>query len=96
MKLEWSVYAVADRDAVFEYIAADNPIAAIALDEKIAEAVHRLSQYPELGRLGRVAGTRELVIAGTSYIAAYCIAAGAVRILRIPHTSREWPQHLDE
>lgn len=68
MKLVWSVFALADRDGIFTHIEADNPGAAIAVDERIAAAARRLVDFPESGRPGRVAGTRELVITGTPYI----------------------------
>lgn len=55
MKIEWSPAAMADRDAIFDYIEADSPRAAIAVDERIEAAVLRLAQYPESGRPGRVA-----------------------------------------
>jgi len=74
MHLEWSVFSLADRTAIFDYIEADNPRAAIDLDDRIETRVEGLVQFPEMGRPGRIEGTRELVIVGTPYIAAYRIA----------------------
>jgi len=65
VKLEWHPLAEADRDTIFDYIEEDNPLAAIAVDERIAEQVAVLTRFPEGGRPGRVAGTRELVIKRT-------------------------------
>lgn len=59
MKLTWSAFALSDRDAIFTYIEADNPSAAIIA------ATRRLVDFPASGRVGRIAGTRELVINGT-------------------------------
>lgn len=70
-KLIWAQCALFDRDAIFDHIEAENPIAAIHVDEQIGLAVRCLVDFPESGRPGRVAGTRELVITRTSYIAAY-------------------------
>lgn len=53
MRLTWSAFALADRDAVFMHIEADSPRAAIAVDEHIAQAVLRLVEFPESGRPGR-------------------------------------------
>ena len=53
-----------------------------------------LKQFPMSGRIGRVGGTRELVIQRTPYIAAYRIHADRVRILRILHGSRLWPDEM--
>jgi toxin ParE1/3/4 len=69
VRLEWSNAAIGDREEIFDYIAFDNPPAAIKLDERISERVQALLQFPESGRLGRVPGTRELIVSGTAYIA---------------------------
>lgn len=37
MRLEWAVYAIEDRVAIFEYIEADNPAAAAALLLRVTE-----------------------------------------------------------
>lgn len=62
MELFWTPEATQDRDEIYNYIEADNPAAALALDELFAEKAGRLVDHPGLGRLGRVAGTRELVV----------------------------------
>lgn len=96
MNLVWSALALADRDSIFSHIEADNPRAAIAVDERIAGASRRLIDFPDSGRPGRVAGTRELVIPGTPYIAAYVVTAEKVRILRVLHEAQRWPDELPE
>ncbi|POR48114.1 type II toxin-antitoxin system RelE/ParE family toxin [Bosea psychrotolerans] len=78
MKLEWSALAIADRERIFDYVATDNPRAAVALDERIEQHVEVLPAFPESGRPGRVEGTRELIIGGTPYIAAYRIGSGVI------------------
>lgn len=94
MRLEWSIFALADRDAIFDYIEADNPRAAAAVDELISQRIKRLTQFPESGRAGRVEGTRELVISKTPYLAAYRVIDDTVLILRILHGSRQWPGEM--
>ncbi len=94
MHLEWSVFSQADRTAIFDYIEADNPRAAIAVDDRIQTRVEGLAQFPEMGRPGRIEGTRELVISGTPYIAAYRIASETVRILRVLHGAQQWPDEM--
>lgn len=96
MRLEWSAFALADRTAIFDYIEADSPKAAIAVDGRIREQVQTLARFPESGRQGRVEGTRELVISRTPYIAAYRIAGKTVRILRILHGAQRWPEEMPE
>jgi toxin ParE1/3/4 len=96
MRLEWSVLALSDRDAIFDYIEADSPQAAIAVDNRIRVQVESLADFPESGRPGRVEGTRELVIHSTPYIAAYRIAGDTVRILRVLHGAQQWPDDISE
>jgi len=90
-ELFWTPEATQDRDEIYDYIEADNPAAALALDELLAEKAGRLVDHPSLGRLGRVAGTCELV-AHQDYILVYDVVGDLVRVLRVLHTARQWPQ----
>ena len=94
MKLNWSAYALTDRDAIFSFIEMDNPSAAVLVDERIAAAARRLIEFPASGRNGRVEGTREPVINGTPYIFACVVTGSGVRILRVLHSAQEWPDIL--
>ena len=94
MKLTWSAFALSDRDGIFTYIETVNPSAAILIDERIVGATRRLIDFPASGRVGRIAGTRELVINGTPYIVAYTVAETTIRILRVLHGAQEWPDSL--
>jgi addiction module RelE/StbE family toxin len=96
MHLEWSVFARADRNAIFDYIEGDSPRAAASIDDRIEACVKGLAQFPEMGRPGRLEGTRELVISRTPYIAAYRIIGDAVRILRVLHGAQQWPDEMPE
>jgi toxin ParE1/3/4 len=93
--IEWSVFAMEDRIAIFDYIECDSPGAAIRNDERIRQQIETLAQFPELGRTGRVDATRELIIGHTLYIAAYRITSNTVVVLRILHGAQEWPKELD-
>jgi addiction module RelE/StbE family toxin len=94
VRLEWSVFALEDRDGIFDYIEEDSPRAAVVVDGRIRTQVRQLLQFPETGRLGRVDGTRELVISQTPYIAAYRINGDTVRILRVLHGAQQWPDEM--
>ncbi|EAR22776.1 type II toxin-antitoxin system RelE/ParE family toxin [Nitrococcus mobilis] len=61
MKLVWTTPALADRIAIYEHIEADDPWAAAMLDDQLRVAAERLGDHSEMGRLGRIAGTRELI-----------------------------------
>lgn len=89
-ELVWSQEAIADRDAIFDWILARNAEAAAQQDLKFEEAIERLARFPGSGRLGRVEGTRELVVS-KSYVMPYVIVGDTVEILRVLHTSQMWP-----
>jgi toxin ParE1/3/4 len=93
--VEWSVSALADRIAVFDYIEAESHQAATSIDDRIEDAVEALSKMPGMGRPGRVKGTRELVIDRTPYIAAYRISGSAILILRVLHGAQQWPRGIE-
>lgn len=94
MRLVWTRPASADRKEIREYIARDNPAAALVLDELLSEKAARLVDHPSMGRPGRVAGTRELV-AHQNYIMIYDTAEDRARILRALHAAREWSAVLE-
>ncbi|WP_150606528.1 type II toxin-antitoxin system RelE/ParE family toxin [Pandoraea cepalis] len=91
MKLEWSQHAIQDRSDIFEYVERFSPNAAIWIDTRVHQQLTTLLRYPAAGRLGRLRGTRELVITRTPYIAAYRPLPTRVRVLRILHNAQMWP-----
>ena len=90
MALYWTREAIADRDAIYDYLEADNPAAALALDELFEEKATLLVDHPRMGRRGREADTRELV-AHHNYILVYDVTGDGVRVLRVLHAARQWP-----
>lgn len=90
MDLFWTPEAIADREGIYDYIEADKPTAALALDEIFSEKAWSLIHHPNLGRKGRVMGTRELVV-HLNYLLVYDVADERVRILRVLHAAMEWP-----
>ena len=88
----WLRRALLDLEDAYSYVAADNPAAARRLVEQIEEGVRQLSRHPRLGRVGRVAGTRELVIAGTPFLVVYELEADRPAILTVLHGARRWPR----
>lgn len=90
MKVVWTPEAEHDRADIWDYIAADNPGAAVHMDGLFSEAAARLAAHPKLGKVGEIPGTREL-IAHESYRLVYEIDGGAVWVLALVHTARQWP-----
>lgn len=90
VKLEWLELARADLLAIVDYISDDNPDAAQRVKNDIEEKAKKLPDFPKMGRLGQVEGTRELVV-WTNYIIVYQEDVFAVRILRVLHAAQQWP-----
>jgi toxin ParE1/3/4 len=80
--------ALADRERIMDYIARNNPAAAVKLDELIRQKVEQLILRPTLYRVGRKPGTREMVI-HPNYLVIYRIHKGCVEILRVKHAARK-------
>lgn len=89
----WSSEAVADLAALRAYIAQDDPAAAQRVALHIIRNVETLlPNSPEMGRPGRVPGTRELVIPRTPYIVPYRLVGNTIQVLRVFHSARRWPE----
>jgi toxin ParE1/3/4 len=94
VRVRWLRVALANLNTEAEYIAEDNPAAAGRVVQKILRAVDLLKQNPAMGRAGRVAGTRELVVVETPYVIPYRVRGDTVEILRVFHAARKWPERL--
>jgi len=89
----WSPEAIADLVALRAYIEQDDPAAAQRVALHIIRNIEMLlPKSPEMGRPGRVPGTRELVIPGTPYIVPYRLVGNTIQVLRIFHGARGWPE----
>jgi len=94
VRVRWLARALANLNAEAEFIARDQPEAAARMVQAIRQSVDLLQRHPALGRPGRVAGTRELVVAGTPYVVPYRIRENEIHLLRVFHGSRKWPSEL--
>ena len=93
--MKWLKDAGDDLNSVEDYIKQqDKPQTAVKIIIKIINTVESLADHPATGRVGRVEGTRELIISGLPYIVPYRIRGNTVEILRVLHTSRLWPERF--
>jgi len=90
--VRWLRRALRDLDDVYAYVATDSAAAAGRLTHQIETGIDLLANAPEMGRVGRVPGTRELVIAGTPFIVVYRTQRLQTTILAIMHGARRWPR----
>jgi plasmid stabilization system protein ParE len=92
MRVKWTRRALDNLDSAVEYIATDKPAAATDVALKILKSAKMLADQPGMGRIGRVAGTREFVVPGLPFILPYVRKDGTIVILRVMHTSMKWPK----
>jgi toxin ParE1/3/4 len=90
----WSPRAIEHLAHLRAYIARDNPKAASRIAGTLLEAVERLAELPNLGRPGRVAGTRELVVPGTPYVIPYRLRGDRLEVIAVFHGRQKWPKRL--
>ena len=92
MEIFWTMLASQDRKRIREYIAEQNLMAAIELDERIGYSASSRAGQPYKGGNGRGEGTRELVI-HTHVVLVYEVDSqwGKVYILRVLYTAQKWP-----
>lgn len=92
MKIRWTKDALRSLEEIYTYIASDRPAALKKVVIQIENNIQKLNDFPELGRTGRIKGTRELIVAGTSYIIIYRIKDRYIEILLILHSSLPYPK----
>lgn len=89
-KVEWRPRAVEDLMAIVGHIAQSNPTAAQELKDEIHDRAGQLADTAKLYKVGRVRGTREMVVR-PNYIVVYREQKGLVVIVRVLHAAQQWP-----
>jgi toxin ParE1/3/4 len=74
------------------YLSERSEDAASQMIFRVYSAIGTLEDFPEVGRPGRVAGTRELVVSGTPYLVMYRIVKSQIHILAVLHGAQKWPE----
>jgi len=90
----WSPRAIEHLAHLRAYIARDNPKAAGRIASALLDAVERLAELQNLGRTGRVAGTRELVVPRTPYVIPYRLRGDRLEGIGVFHSRKKWPKRL--
>jgi addiction module RelE/StbE family toxin len=84
MSVNFTRRALRDLSNIQSYIANDSPQAASRTAVELVAACDRLELFPERGRPGLKAGTRELT-AVWPYVIVYAVEGGRIEILSIYH-----------
>jgi len=90
----WSPRAIGHLAGLRAYIARENPGAVARTATTLLAVVDRLAELPNLGRPGRVSGTRELVVPGTRYVIPYRVRGERLEIIAVFHGRQRWPKRL--
>jgi toxin ParE1/3/4 len=93
MQVRWTTPATQDLEEITLYIQKDSRDAAEAVAKTLFDSANSLELLPSRGRIGRIPGTRELVVPGLPYIIVYRIDEAAIQILHIYHGARNWPEN---
>jgi toxin ParE1/3/4 len=92
VRIKWTLAAEKDLDSIHDYIFKENPRTAVDVVLYIMQSVEDILPHNTgIGRAGRVFGTREYIITKYPYVVPYRIIDNEIEIVRVIHTSMQWP-----
>lgn len=91
MKVVWSRRAIQHLTYLREYIQKDSEQNAALVAKRILKAADFLQSHPEMGRPGRIVGTRELIVPDTPYIIPYRVRRKRLELIAVFHGRQKWP-----
>jgi len=92
MRIRWTDSAAQDLIGICDYTREHHGSAqARQTALRIVERLDSLEQFPRLGRSGRKAGTRELILPGLPFVAIYRVREDVIEVVRILHGAQCWP-----
>lgn len=95
MKIVWTKRAEQHLRAAYRYWSNEkSEAAADVMLERILSTVELLGHNPELGRPGRIATSRELILKPLPFVLAYRVRRGRIEIAALLHGARKWPEQL--
>ncbi len=94
MKVVWSRRAIRHLASLRKDIARDSEQNASLVALRILSAIDLLQTHPEMGRPGRVLGTRELVVPDTPFLIPYRVRQGRLELIAVFHGRQRWPSKL--
>ena len=94
MAVKWLKVALDNMATIANYIAQDNADRATTFVQEIREKTNVLADFPSVGRVGRVAGTRELIV-HKNYLVIYRMRGPNIEIIRVRHTAQKHPTKIE-
>ena len=89
----WEKTSLGDRERIFEYLCAFNPLAADKTDAIIESKVENLMQQPLMGVEKEGLPGRFLIIPEVSMIVLYFLKENTIHVLRVLHQKQKFPDH---
>ena len=93
-QVRWTIRALRRLDQIGAFIEKDNPYAAARVVARIVSAADNLAEQPAMGRIGRIRGTRELVLTDIPYLIPYRVVGREIEVITVMHASQKWPRQL--
>ncbi len=88
--IHWALNALDDLETIVSYIEQYSPRAAHQLEHDIVHSAEQLPNHPYLYRVGRVSGTREMVV-HPNYLLVYQVEMNSITILNVLHARQDYP-----
>lgn len=89
MRIVWSGSALADKDAIWLYLADRNVAYADKVEAKLDARTASLLRFPKLGRPVPGSDLRELSIPESQHVVAYRIEGDVIRVMRVWSTKQD-------
>ena len=93
-KIVWSRRAIRHLTGLLAYVRKDSEQNAVVVAKRILDAVDLVQTQPDMGRPGRIAGTRELLVVDTPYVIPYRVRQGRIELIAVFHGRQKWPDKL--
>lgn len=92
MNVNFTPQARDDLFSIRDWIAEDDARVADQVIARIVQTAMMFGQFPMLGRVGRIAWTREFSVVGLPYLIVYRIESETeIDVVTVVHTRRQWP-----
>ena len=88
--LRWEAEAFRQFQDALTHIASQNVTAAEALAATTEKRLGSALRHPEIGRIGRVEGSRELIV-HPNYLVIYAVRETTIDVVRFLHTRQQYP-----
>jgi len=91
LPVTWGLEAREQLAEILDFISDHSEIAANEMADLIDHSTSNLPNHPYLYRIGRVDGTREMVV-HANYVIVYRVLVDAIDIVAVLHTRQQYPR----